>query len=146
MQVSECAKAASVTPDTVRYYARLGLLKPRGRSINGYRQFSERDVKRIVFIKRARNLGFKLSEVAEIIRMSEARKTPWPSVRQIIHVRVREKDGELKALMALFRRMKRAIKQWKSMPDGVPDGDSICALIEATDDEHAPARDKHRNA
>lgn len=60
MNVSEIARKTGVTPHTVRYYARLGLLKSRHDPRNRYKKFFEADIARLRFIVRARRLGFKL--------------------------------------------------------------------------------------
>lgn len=133
MMVTELAKRADVTPDVVRYYARIGLLKPARHPDSGYKQFTETDVKRLQFIRRSRRLGFTLSEIAEIIHKSSKGKTPCPMVRSIIQVRIGEIGSQLNELIALHERMKRALKLWKKMPDGVPDGHAICHLIESVD-------------
>lgn len=136
MNVSEVARKAGVTGHTIRYYARLGLLKPQRDPRSRYKKFTESDITRLQFILRARNLGFTLSEVAEIFRRSARRETPCPMVRDIIRRRIEETAGRLDAVLALRERMKRALALWETMPDQVPDGNAICALIEAAGGSH----------
>ncbi len=136
MNVSELAKRAGVTGHTVRYYARLGLLKPHRDPRSRYKKFTESDIARLQFILRARSLGFTLSEIAEIFRRSARRQTPCPMVREIIGRRIDESAVQLDAVLALRERMKRALVLWETMPDQVPDGNAICALIEAARDSH----------
>jgi MerR family Zn(II)-responsive transcriptional regulator of zntA len=134
MTVIELAKLVGVTPDVIRYYARIGLLKPKRNPANNYKQFSPADVKHVQFIRRAQRLGFALVEIAEIIKTSRHGKTPCPMVREIIRRRIEEKSRDLKDLIALQNRMKSALAQWKNLPDGIPDGHAICQLIEAVVD------------
>lgn len=136
MNVSEVARKAGVTGHTIRYYARLGLLKPQRDPRSRYKKFTESDITRLQFILRARNLGFTLSEVAEIFRRSARRETPCPMVRDIIRRRIEETAERLDAVLALRERMKRALALWETMPDQVPDGNAICALIEAAGGSH----------
>ena len=152
MIVSELARSAGVTPDAVRYYARMGLLAATRNRANGYRQFSVSDIKRLRFIKRAQSLGFSLAEIATIIEQASHRKSPCPMVREIIQRRIEEAAQELENLILLRDRMKMAVAKWKRMPDGAPDGDAICRLIEAIDGEEnvranpgvSPARGNRR--
>lgn len=130
MQVAECARAASVSPDTVRHYARLGLIKAESRTESGYQQFSPRTVARIRFIRSAVGLGFKLGDVAELLGMSEQGHLPCPKARAILADRLNEKQYQVEREMALFRRMRQALKAWETMPDGVPEGYQVCGLIE----------------
>lgn len=130
MQVIECARTAAVSPDTVRHYLRLGLIKAERRTGGGYRQFSERTVARVRFIRGAVGLGFKLSDIGELLGMSEQGHLPCPKARAILADRLREKQRQIEMEMALFRRMKLALKAWEAMPDGVPEGHHVCGLIE----------------
>lgn len=131
LTVIELAKKSDVAPHVVRYYARTGLLHPTCGSKNGYRLFTEDDIARVRFIRQAQRLGFKLKEIAQIFAESRHKKSPCPTVRQIIGRRVKENKDELNKLERLQARMKKALVQWKKMPDGMPDGNSVCHLIES---------------
>ncbi|OUM00438.1 MerR family transcriptional regulator [Variovorax sp. JS1663] len=130
MQVIQCAQAAGVSPDTVRHYARLGLIKAERRTESGYQQFSPSTVARVRFIRSAVGLGFRLSDIAELLGMSEQGQLPCPKARTILADRLNEKQHQVEHEMALFRRMKQALKAWAAMPDGVPEGHHVCGLIE----------------
>lgn len=129
--VADLAKRVGVPPHVVRHYTRIGLLKPRRNRGNRYRLYAESDVVRLRFIRRAKSLGFTLSDIGQILRDSDRNRSPCPKTREIIEVRLDENDKHLGALVELQTRMKRAIKVWKKMPDKMPTGESICHLIEA---------------
>ena len=133
MRVNEIAKRADMTPEVVRYYLRIGLLKSEDKDANGYRRFSEDHLQRLNFIRRAKQLGFKLSEIAEILRMAARRKSPCPLVRDIIKRRVQDNRVDLKSLLVLQKRMEVALARWQSMRNGVPDGNAVCRLIESAE-------------
>ena len=138
MTVSELPRSAGVTPDAVRYYARIGLLAPAKDAGNGYRRFSGADLARLRFVLRAKNLGFQLDEIAQILDMSDHGHTPCPVVREIIQRRIVETRQRLAQMHALQRRLEHALALWAHMPDGEPDGHAVCTLIEATGDETEP--------
>lgn len=73
MGIGALARRAGVGIDTVRYYERSGLLKPRTRLASGYRRYSDLEVARLRFIRRAQTLGFSLKEVRELLALSAAR-------------------------------------------------------------------------
>ncbi len=139
MRVSELARTAAVTPDLVRYYTRIGLLHPIKDGYNGYRRFNRADLSRLRFVLQAKRLGFKLSEIERIISMADHGHTPCPVVREIVQARIVETRQRLDELTALQVRLEGALRLWAEMPDGRPDGDEVCALIEATGD--VPLRD-----
>lgn len=130
MCVSDVAQQCNVRADTVRYYARIGLVRPNRKS-NGYRQFGGPDIQRLNFIHRARNLGCTLGEIRKILEFSNSGKSPCPVAREILERRIKENRKRLKTQLSLQRRMERALEVWASMRDGVPNGESVCRLIEA---------------
>lgn len=130
MIVSEIAKRAGVTAETVRHYTRSSLLEPKQQSQNGYRYYSEGDLVRLIFIRKARLLGFGLNEITEILRMSQHGHSPCPRVREILEERLHDTRQKIKELKSLQFSMELAAKKWKGMPDGIPNGDAVCSLIE----------------
>jgi MerR family transcriptional regulator, Zn(II)-responsive regulator of zntA len=133
--VVAAARAAGVAPHVVRYYARIGLLKPRRDPHNGYKLFSGDDIKRLRFVRQAQTLGFTLGETRNILRDADRGETPCPRVRDIVHRRIEENRREISARQALQRRLDNALAAWATMPDGVPDGDTVCHLIESMGDK-----------
>jgi DNA-binding transcriptional MerR regulator len=132
MTVRGLGAVTGVPDHVIRYYTRLGLLKPARDVRNAYRLYGRSDAARLRFIRRAKRLGYKLAEIATIVHQASRGRSPCPLVRDIIARRIPEHRGELRQALALQRRMERALDQWARMPDGVPDGDSVCRLIEAT--------------
>ncbi|HCZ14478.1 MAG TPA: MerR family transcriptional regulator [Candidatus Accumulibacter sp.] len=135
MKVSELASLTGASPDTVRYYVQIGLLRPAKDPANGYRRFNGVDTRRLRFISRAKRLGFQLDEIAQILGMSDRGDTPCPVVREIVQRRIVETRERLAEIQALQARLEQALELWAEMPDGEPDGHAACALIDATSDE-----------
>jgi len=133
MTVKELADAANLTAEAVRYYTRIGLLCPERDPYNGYRKFSHADIHRLRFIHRAKSLGFTLAEITLVFADVESGQSPCPRVRDILQQRIEQNHQKIEALLDLQARMEVAASQWRAIPDGDPDGDSICCLIEAID-------------
>ena len=132
-QVKQLARLCKVPADTVRHYTRIGLLKPDRDPVNGYYQYRISDSRRLDFIKKAKSLGYSLKEIEHILAESRKGKSPCPLVRELISQRIQENRAHLEQLMELQLRMENALTSWEKMPDGVPNGESICHLIESTD-------------
>ena len=132
-QVKELADRCQVTTDAVRYYTRIGLLNPTREPSNGYKLYSEVDATRLDFIRRAKRLGYTLNEVAQIIHDAERGESPCPRVRRIIQHRIGDIRQQLEDALQLLNRMEQAMTEWEQMPDGIPDGKTICELIESYD-------------
>jgi len=131
LTVSELSKVAQTTRDAIRHYVRIGLLTPSRDPVNGYRLFSDDDIDKTKFIRRAKGLGFTLSDIKTIFDHSYDGQSPCPAVRDIIRQRIDENRSRLAELNALQQRMDDALEKWKSMPDGEPDSEAICYLIES---------------
>ncbi len=131
MTVAELARASGATTDAVRYYVRMGMLRPERDASNGYRRFGHADVVRVTFIRRAQLLGYRLDEIAELLSTSERGGSPCPRAREILARRVEENRAALEEAMALQQRIEDALATWQELPDGAPQGDSICHLIES---------------
>ncbi len=129
--VNALSKHCGVSTHTVRYYSRIGLLKPRRQPQNGYRLFARSDVDRLSFIRRAQNIGFTLSEIFEILSIAESGYSPCKRVRAILLQRIEENRTKLNEFTALQERMEKTLAQWQNLPDGSPGKQSICRLIES---------------
>ncbi|WP_396586532.1 MerR family transcriptional regulator [Bermanella sp. R86510] len=130
MQVIEVARLLSVTPDTVRYYTRIKILNPTTNTANGYREYSNTDVKRLRFVLSARQLGFSVQDIQEILLHADKQRTPCPIVRRLIDQRLHETEERLLETVKLKERMQRAVIEWGQKPDKSPTGHMICHLIE----------------
>ena len=135
LAVKELAEKAKGADHVVRFYARIGLIRAARTAGNGYRYFLPSDVSRIRFVRAAQNLGFTIAEIRELLRHSRRGETPCPLARDIIDRRLKENRERLDSVRALQERMQHARDSWQRMPDQVPRGDSVCALIEAVSGE-----------
>ncbi len=134
MTATVLAKKSDVSLYTVRHYTRIGLLKPSRNLRNGYKVYQPSDAARLRFIKSAKNLGFSLSEISEILDEAKHGNSPCPLVREIIVSRIEENRRKIKEMQQLQRKMENAVKDWAKMKNSMPDGNSVCHLIESVSD------------
>ena len=131
MTASVLARRTNVPLFTVRYYTRIGLLKPSRDLRNGYRVYNTVDKDRLKFITSAKTLGFTLAEIEDILDHAVHGDSPCPMVRQIVERRLHENKAKIRELAALQHRLESAIEVWGSMENSEPDGHSVCRLIES---------------
>lgn len=131
LTVSELSKLVKATPDTIRHYVRIGLLTPSRNLENGYRQFNNNEIIKVTFILRAKSLGFTLHDIQIMFDHTDKGQSPCPEVRDIIKKRINENRVRLMELNMLQQRMDAALASWQTMPNGEPDGNAICHLIES---------------
>lgn len=96
-QIGELAARSGVTPDTLRYYERLGLLSPPRRTSGGFRVYPPHTLERLQFIKQAQTLGLTLREIRDLVTYQEQ-----GGLRRCRQVRdlLRTKLAELQARLA----------------------------------------------
>jgi MerR family transcriptional regulator, Zn(II)-responsive regulator of zntA len=131
MTASVLARKTNVPLFTIRYYTKIGLLKPSRDLRNGYKQYKQSDKDRLAFISAAKELGFTLSEIEEILDHAAHSNSPCPMVRDVVEKRIVENREKIKEMKRLQKRLESAAEMWKSMKNSTPDGDSVCRLIES---------------
>jgi DNA-binding transcriptional MerR regulator len=101
LRVGELAEAGGVTPDTVRYYERVGLLPPPGRTPAGYRAYDADSVDRLRFIQGAQRLGLRLRDIADLLAVRDTGICPCEPAEQMLRRRLAELDAQMARLAAL---------------------------------------------
>ncbi len=101
MRIGEVAAAVGVNPKTIRYYEDIGLLPDPGRTPSGYRDYTEEDRARLVFVKTARRLGLCLAEVAEILALRERGERPCDYVLGVLERQLGDVDRRIEELEKL---------------------------------------------
>jgi MerR family copper efflux transcriptional regulator len=126
LTIGEVAARVGISAKTIRFYESEGVIKPLARQSNTYRHFSERDIERLLLIKRARNLGLPLAEIKNIV--SECIDKGCAEARQYIAAKVpiylaatEKRIAELEALkeqlLYLQRYYKKNGKEWQHRTD-----------------------------
>ena len=116
------AKAAEVNIETIRYYQRIGLITEPDKPASGYRIYPTDTLKRIKFIKRAQQLGFSLSEIAELLQLGEGN---CADVRQRAEEKRAHIDQQISDLNNLRNTLSELISACQSESDT-----HHCAIVE----------------
>ncbi|MGR9072155.1 MAG: MerR family transcriptional regulator [Gammaproteobacteria bacterium] len=115
--MKELARRTGLNKDTLRFYVIIGLRAPKRDPKNGYKLFNEQDVARLVFICKAKYLGFTLKEIKQILGECEGGQSPCPTVRVILRRHMISNKTYLRERLKLQRRMETAWEKWKDLPD-----------------------------
>ena len=107
LNIGEAAARSGVSAKMVRHYESLGLLPKVRRTDSGYRQYGEAEVHTLRFIRRARNLGFSMTEIAELLKLWQNRRRSSAAVKRIAQAHV----ADLERRIAEMRAMKEALEQ-----------------------------------
>lgn len=101
--IGEAARRSGVSAKMLRHYESLGLLGQVYRSESGYRQYNEADVHTLRFIKRCRDLGFSMAEIAELVNLWQNRRRASASVKRIAQKHMDELAARIDALQTMRR-------------------------------------------
>ncbi|HHY49755.1 MAG TPA: Cu(I)-responsive transcriptional regulator [Alphaproteobacteria bacterium] len=101
MNIGEAARASGVSAKMIRYYEQVGLIPPVGRTASGYRAYSEADVHVLRFIRRARDLGFPVAEIDELLGLWRDRSRRSADVKRVAQMHIADlqrRIGELRQM------------------------------------------------
>jgi len=101
MNIGMAAKASGVSAKMIRHYEQVGLLPEPNRTEAGYRQFSEAEVHTLQFIRRARDLGFSIAQIGELVGLWQNRKRPSRQVKALAQAHIQELEQKAQELLAM---------------------------------------------
>ena len=139
--IGQAAQQSGVSARMVRHYEGLGLLPGVARTDSGYRQYSEADVHSLRFIKRARDLGFSMDEIAELVGLWHNRKRPSRQVKALAQAHIQELDQKAQELLAMKATLEHLVHCCHG--DDRPD----CPILETLASEgHGAVPDRRKGA
>jgi DNA-binding transcriptional MerR regulator len=121
--VSQLAAAVGSSPDTLRYYEKVGLLPAPRRTPSGYRQYDDDARDRLTFIRGAQRLGLTLADVRDLLAVRDTGSCPCEPAEEHLTRRLAEVDAEITRLEALRDQMQAMLTGIAagSCPDPDPD-------------------------
>ena len=126
IQIGELSRRTGCNIETIRYYERIGMLPPPPRSASRYRLYDPGDVRRLTFVRRARELGFSLDEVRALLALSaDTERETCVEVRELAVGHLADVRAKIDDLRAMERALANAVRRCDA---GEPAG---CPLIDA---------------
>ena len=107
--IGEAARRSGVSAKMVRHYESLGLLPAVNRTEAGYRQYGEREVHTLRFIRRARDLGFGMAEIAQLLKLWQNRRRSSADVHRIASGHVEQLTRKMQEMEAMRRTLQHLI-------------------------------------
>lgn len=131
LTIGKLSKMAGVTNDTVRFYERYGLIEHVSRSESNYRLYKEEDADRLRFIKRAKELGFTLNEIKELLALSRDPNATKADIKN----RTEQKAEDIRQKIYDLSRILTALEHLVETCDGHGSAEECPILKCLTDDE-----------
>ncbi len=111
MNIGWAAKGSGVSAKMIRHYEAIGLLRPAERRANDYRDYGERDVHELTFIRRARRLGFSTGEIGALLMLWRDRDRPSREVRRIAEAHVAELEARIADMQAMAKTLRELVHE-----------------------------------
>ncbi len=130
LTVGQLAKKAGVNVETVRYYERIGLMPEPQRRESGYRMYSQDDLTRLAFIRHAKELGFTLNEIRELLELRVDAKSNCEEVRAQAEAKIRNIEQKIAHLQRIREVLGKLVSAcWQREDTGE------CPILEAIERE-----------
>ncbi|RMF01149.1 MAG: MerR family transcriptional regulator [Alphaproteobacteria bacterium] len=124
MSIGQVSRRTGWPVETIRYFERIGLLPGVDRTPGGHRMFGQRHLQRLIFIRRARRLGFSQAEVRTLVGLAANGGSPCKDARALALAKVRDIDGRIGELYDLRKSLTRMVAGCDGQED------EGCAVIE----------------
>jgi len=109
MNIGEAAKRSGVSAKMVRHYESLGLLPSVARTDAGYRQYADREVHTLRFIRHARDLGFSMAEIAELVKLWQNQRRSSANVKKIAQKHLADIDAKMAEMAAMRKALQHLV-------------------------------------
>ncbi len=140
MNIGEAAAASGVSAKMIRHYESVGLMPAAVRTDAGYRQYSDSDVHTLRFIRHARDLGFSIAEIGELVGLWHDRSRPSRQVKALAEKHMHELEQKAAELLAMKATLQHLVHCCHG--DDRPD----CPILEGlAHSETVPVRSGHRH-
>jgi MerR family copper efflux transcriptional regulator len=126
MNIGAAAAASGVNAKMIRHYEAIGLLRPAERRANDYRDYGERDLHELRFIRRARRLGFSIPEIGELLALWRDRRRPSREVKRIAEVHISDLQSRVAEMQAMANTLRELVSACRG--DARPDGPLLVDL------------------
>jgi len=123
LTIGVLAKAANVNIETIRYYQNVGLIEEPKKPLNGFRHYPHEDIKRVLFVKKAQEIGFTLKQIQELLDLGDGH---CKDIQVLANQKLEEIDSKIKGLRTMRKALSGLVKQCEVSDEN----DIHCALIE----------------
>jgi MerR family copper efflux transcriptional regulator len=139
MNIGDAAKASGVSAKMIRHYESVGLFPEARRTDSGYRQYTDKEVSTLRFIRQARDLGFSIEQIRELLGLWQNRKRPSRQVKALAQARIHELEEKLKELQSMKATLEHLVRCCRG--DDRPD----CPIIQTLESSVPVVGEDHRH-
>lgn len=130
LKISEVSEQTGLSAHTLRYYEKHGLVNASNRSAAGYRFYTDSDVRRVQFVKTARNTGFSLDDIGQLLSIRVDKQSH--SCQEVTDI-TEKKLLQVNAKLAELESMQQTLELLLESCCGGPENATHCSIMEALD-------------
>ena len=138
MNIGQAAAASEVSAKMIRHYEQVGLFPEPGRTDAGYRQYNEKEVHTLRFIRQARDLGFSIPQIGALLGLWQNRRRPSRQVKALAEAHIQELQQKAQDLLAMKATLEHLVQCCNG--DDRPDCPILESLAEENVDLSTPAK------
>lgn len=146
--IGEFSRQVNISPQTIRYYERLGLLTPPKRNTSQYRVYLAEDEQRLRFIQQAKRFGLSLDEIKRLIQIRTEGVAPCTDLKTMVKQHLDELDQHIQEMLTLRREIAQRYERIESflsnhLLTSVENNcnSRVCQLIEEDNEQHQSQND-----
>lgn len=124
MNIGEAAEAVGVSAKTIRHYEQIGLVPEATRTDSGYRQYTERDVSLLRFVRQSRRLGFSMEQIADLLGLWSNDRRASREVKALAQAHLDALERKMREMAEMQRALKRLVTSCHG------DDDPHCAILD----------------
>ena len=110
MNIGQAATASGISAKMIRHYEEVGLFPEPGRTDAGYRQYGEKEVHTLRFIRQARDLGFSIQQIGELVGLWQNRRRSSRQVKALAEAHIRELQQKAQDLLAMKATLEHLVR------------------------------------
>lgn len=137
MNIGQAAEASGISAKMIRYYESIGLLPQAMRTRGGYRDYDTADVQRLRFIRRARDLGFSLDRIGDLLKLWSDQNRHSADVKSVALAHISELEGRAAELKSMIKTLRTLVRSCDG--DHRPD----CPIMEELGASQRPVSRRH---
>ncbi|MCG8413654.1 MAG: Zn(2+)-responsive transcriptional regulator [Pseudomonadales bacterium] len=142
LKISELAAQTGLSAHTIRFYEKHGLISASERSEAGYRYYSDADIRRAEFVKTARNIGFSLDDIGQLLSIRLDKDSH--SCQEVTDI-TQHKLDEVNGKIAELKIMQQTLQRLLDSCGGGPEDATHCSIIEALEEGDVASTVSARN-
>ena len=141
IQIGKVAEQTGLSIDTIRFYQKIGLVKQPARTEGGFRLFTDSEIRDLLFIKKAQELGFSLTEIKQLSILNQKHDHACSQVRDLLKGKLRDVREKVDQLLRLEEELKKALRKCnRDLRSNKGSHEDCCPVLKALERNSARRR------